>query len=191
MPKQPPHGITSPLSRTARVRRLLQRGEIALSQGDLSTAEYRGRSALALLDDTANHRSRAGEAGSQLRVANLELVARARRELTDFTGAALLYRQALAVLDAASKTVGNDRRLVPVLTGLGEALRLLVRFSEAEQHNRRAVHLAERIRPADPMLLAAALNGVGIVFKRHRPISRCCRSLCTGAPLMPAGTGSE
>jgi len=165
MLKQLPHGITSPLSRTATVRRLLHHGEIALSQGDLSTAECRGRSALALLDKPANHGSRAAEAGSDLRVASLELVARVRRELTDFTGATLLHQQALAVLDAAPKTVGKDRRLVPVLTGLAEVLRLLGHFSEAEQHIRRAVQLAERIQATDPMLLAAALNGLGIVFK--------------------------
>ena len=165
MLKQLPHGITSPISRTARLRRLLHRGEIALSKGDLSTAEHRGRSALALLDEAANHRSAAGEAGSELRVASLELVARARREWTDFTAAVLLYRQALADLEAAPTTVGNELRLVPVLNGLGEALRLLGRFSEAEEHSRRAVQVAERIRPADPMLLAAALNGLGMVFK--------------------------
>jgi tetratricopeptide (TPR) repeat protein len=152
--KQLPHGISSPLSRTAQVRRLLYRGEIARSQGDLCTAEYRGRSALTLLDDTANHRPSAITAGIELRVASLELVARVRRELTDFTRAGIIYRDALDVLDSAPKTAGSDRRLVPVLNGLGEALRLLGRFSEAEEHSRRAVQVAERIQPADPMLLA-------------------------------------
>ena len=152
MLKQPPRGITSPLSRIARVRRLLHRGEIALSGGDLSTAEYRGRSALTVLDDTTNRRSTAIEAGIELRVASLELVARVRRELTDFTRTAQLYRQALAVLDAAPKTVENDRKSVQVLTCFAEALRLLGRYSEAELHSRRAVELVERIQPADPML---------------------------------------
>jgi tetratricopeptide (TPR) repeat protein len=163
--KRLPKGITSPLSRTAHIRRLLYRGEFALAQGDLSTAEEVGRSALALLDHTANRRPGAVETAQELEVAGLELVARVRREWTDFTGAARLYRQALAVLDAAPTTAENDWRSVTVLISLGEALRLLGRFSEAEQHSRRAVELAKRIQPTDPILHAAALNGLGIVFK--------------------------
>jgi tetratricopeptide (TPR) repeat protein len=160
-----PKDIAWPLSRTARVRRLLYRGEIALSQGDLFTAEERGQSALALLDRTIHHRSSATRPDSQLHLASLGLVARVRRELTDFTMTSRLYRQALAVLEAAPATVENHRRSVPVLIGLGESLRLLGRFSEAELQLRRAVQLAERIQPTDPTLLAATLNGLGIVFK--------------------------
>ena len=74
--------------------------------------------------------------------------------------AADLHRRALVALDDAD----NSNLRAIVLLRLGETLRLLGHYTEAEGHHSRAVALASGTT-AEPLLLSAALNGLGIVFK--------------------------
>jgi tetratricopeptide (TPR) repeat protein len=98
-------------------------------------------------------------------IAGLELLARVRRDLTDFVGCAELHQRALTALDMAPPAANRDQLRLAALVRLGEALRLLGKFPEAEDALKRAVQLAEDKHPPDPINRAMALNGLGIVFK--------------------------
>jgi tetratricopeptide (TPR) repeat protein len=98
-------------------------------------------------------------------IAGLELLACVRRELTDFVGCAELHRQALIALDMAPTAAERDQLRLAALVRLGEALRLLGKFPEAEDALKRAVQLADTHQPPDPINRAIALNGLGLVFK--------------------------
>ena len=161
--------LGSPFSSTARTRRALHRGQAALSRADVNTAETAGRWALSRLPDpTVIQPGTMSVSDRELLVAGLELVAQARRELVDLAAAAHLHHQALTLLRAAPHTAERDREQSIVLNRLGETLRLLGRYADAEDRHREALALAERLQPADPVLVASALNGLGIVFKDTR-----------------------
>jgi hypothetical protein len=84
-------------------------------------------------------------------IAGLELLACVRRELTDLVGCAELHQQALTALDMASPGADRDQLRLAALVRLGEALRLLGKFTEAEDAQKRAVQLAEgNHRPTPP-----------------------------------------
>ena len=157
--------LTSPFGRLAKLRRALRRGEIALRNGDLDTAERAGGRVLDELgtDPLELTALRAGDLGAM--IAGLELLACVRRDLTDFVGCAELHRQALTALDMAPPGADWDQLHLAALVRLGEALRLLGHFVEAEDALKRAVQLADTCHPPDPINRAMALNGLGIVFK--------------------------
>ena len=148
-----------PFTRTAKLRRMLHRGEVAFAEGDLPRAEGAGRSLVQLLHQVLPDQLSPLDR-RELSVSALELTARVRRELGDLQQAADLHRRALVALDDAD----NSTLRAIVLLRLGETLRLLGRYTEAERHHSRAVALVSGTT-AEPMLLAAALNGLGIVFK--------------------------
>ena len=151
--------VTSPFTWTARLRRILQRGEVAFARGDLATAERAGRSVSQQLDqlsiqiDPFDFR--------ELSVSALELRARVRRERCDLRQAAVFHRSALSALDDAD--YGGLAAVVHLR--LGETLRVLGHYPEAERHHDRAVAMARDLSSADPLLLVAALNGLGLVYK--------------------------
>ena len=157
--------LTSPFSRLAKLRRALRRGEYALRSGDLDGAERAGRHILDQLgtdsDDLTNLRP--GELGAM--ISGLELVACVRRELTDFVGCVELHQRALTALELEPGGADRDQLRMATLVRLGEALRLLGRFPEAEDALKRAIQLTDTHDPPDPINRAMALNGLGIVFK--------------------------
>ena len=152
-------GWASPFSRLAKARRTLRRGEAAFWNGDLAQAEQAGRRII----DRIPASLRAGE--TEILIAGVELVGRVRREVTDFSGAAELHRQAFALLDTAADNQDLQQHRLAILSRLGETLRLLGQFDEAENLQVQAVSLAEQLRPPDPVLLANAVNGLGIIYK--------------------------
>jgi tetratricopeptide (TPR) repeat protein len=157
--------LTSPFSRLAKLRRVLRHGEIALRNGDLDAAERAGGRVLDELgtDQLDLTSLRPGELDAM--IAGLELLGCVRRELTDFVCCAELHQQALTALDMAPPGADRDLVRLTALVRLGEALRLLGKFPEAEDAQKRAVQLAEDNHPPDPINRAMALNGLGIVFK--------------------------
>ena len=155
--------LTSPFSRLARVRRALHRGEIALQRGDLSSAERAGRRVVAQLDLAALTELRSAE--WKALIAGLELRACARRELTDFVSAVALHKQALGRLEDAPEAPDLEQFRFAIHLRLGEALRLLGRFPEAEDNLKRAIELADDRLPPDPIARAMAINGLGILYK--------------------------
>jgi tetratricopeptide (TPR) repeat protein len=157
--------LTSPFSRLAKLRRVLRGGEIALHNDDLDTAERAGGRILDelgadMLDLTS---LRPGELDAM--IAGLELLACVRRELTDFASCVELHQQALTALDMAPPCADRDRVRLAALVRLGEALRLLGQFPEAEDVLKSAVQLTDTHHRPDPINRAMALNGLGIVFK--------------------------
>jgi tetratricopeptide (TPR) repeat protein len=155
--------LTSPFSRLAKVRRVLHRGEIALQRGDLSSAERAGRRVVARLDLGALTELRPAE--RKALIAGLELRACARRELTDFAGAAALHKQALGRLEDAPEAPDLEQFRFAIHLRLGEVLRLLGRFPEAEDNIKRAIELADDRLPPDPIARAMAINDLGILYK--------------------------
>jgi tetratricopeptide (TPR) repeat protein len=157
--------LTSPFSRLAKLRRVLRRGENVLHNGDLESAERAGREVLDQLGtEPVNLTSlRPGEPDAM--IAGLELLACVRRERTDFVGCLQLHQRALAALDTVPGGANRDRLRLATLIRLGEALRLLGQFLEAEHALNRALQLADTDDPPDPINHAMALNGLGIVFK--------------------------
>ena len=162
---EPSGALTSPFSRLARLRRVLRRGEYALRNGDLAAAEQAGRRVLDQLgtdsDDLTNLRP--GELGAM--ISGLELLACIRRELTDLVGCVELHQRALTALELGPGGADRDQLRLAALVRLGEALRLLGQFPEAEDALKRAVQLADTQHPPDPINRAMAINGLGIVFK--------------------------
>lgn len=158
-------GLVSPFSRLAKLRRVLHRGDIAYQNRDLVAAERSGRLVIDRLSaDPGDHtRLRPGERDA-LALA-LELVGCVRRELTDLAGATDLHQQALTILDSLPDHPTPDHLRLLVLGRLGDVLRLLGRFAEAEVHLTRAVELTDRPEPSDPIRRAHALNGLGILCK--------------------------
>jgi tetratricopeptide (TPR) repeat protein len=167
--------LTSPFSRLARLRRVLRRGEYALRNGDLDAAERAGRRVLKQLgtdsDDLTNLRP--GEIGAM--ISGLELLACIRRELTDFVGCVGLHQQALTALELGPGGADYDQLRLAALVRLGEALRLLGQFPEAENVLKRAIQLADAQHPPDPINRAMALNGLGIVFKDTQRFEQAAR----------------
>ncbi len=151
--------LTSPFTWTARLRRILQRGEVAFARGDPATAERAGRTVSQQLDqmsiqiDPFDFR--------ELSVSALELRARVRRERGDLRQAVVFHRSALSALDDAH--YGALAAIVHVR--LGETLRVLGHYPEAERHHDRAVAMARDLCAADPLILVAALNGLGLLYK--------------------------
>ncbi len=151
--------LTSRFSWTARLRRVLQRGEIAFAHGDLARAERVGRSVSQQLDQLSIQLDPFDL--QEISVAALELRARVRRELGDIQQAAVLHGCALSALaDADYGAVGAAVHL-----RLGETLRVLGRYPDSESHHRRSVAIARDLSSTDPLLLVAALNGLGTLFK--------------------------
>jgi len=174
--------LTSPFSRLAKLRRVLRRGETALHNGDLDSAERAGCHVLDQLgtDPIDPNSLRRGEPGAM--IAGLELLACVRRELTDFVGCVQLHQRALAALEMVPAGANRDRLRLAALIQLGEALRLLGHFPEAEDALKRAVQLADTPDPPDPISRAMALNGLGIVFKdtqRFELAGQCYRQALT------------
>jgi tetratricopeptide (TPR) repeat protein len=174
--------LTSPFSRLAKLRRVLRRGENALHNGDLESAEPAGRRVLEQLgiDPIDPTSLRRGEPCAM--IAGLELFARVRRELTDFVGCVQLHQQALAALEMVPAGANRDRLRLAALIRLGEALRLLGQFPEAEDALMRAMQLADTPDPPDPINRAMTLNGLGIVFKdtqRFEQAGQCYRHALT------------
>jgi hypothetical protein len=95
-------------------------------------------------------------AGSELKAASLKLLARVRREIADFTGTALHYRQALTVLETAPVTVGNDRRVVPVLL-VSERLSAYSGASP-RQNSITGERFTWRVQPSDAAVVAALIS---------------------------------
>ena len=155
--------LTSPFTRLAKVRRLLHRGEIALQRGDLTSAERAGRRLVAQLDSAAPPGLRPGE--WRALIAALELLACARRELTDFLGALALHQQALGRLEDAPTAADVEQFRFAIHLRLGEALRLLGHFTEAEDNLKRAIKLADDRLAPDPITQASAVNDLGILYK--------------------------
>ena len=139
--------LTSPFSGLAKVRRVLHRGEIALQRGDLSSAERAGRRVVAQLDLAGLTGLRPAE--WKALIAGLELRACARRERPDFVGAVALHQQALGRLEDAPEAPDLERFRFAIHLRLGEALRLLGRFPEAEDNLKRAVELADDRQPPE------------------------------------------
>jgi tetratricopeptide (TPR) repeat protein len=152
--------LASPFSRIARIRRQIYRGDRALRVGNLDRSERHSRKALQLLDEPGHRTDDPELAGSVL-----ELRARLARELGRFTDCAEFHTRTLAVLDGASADMRADQLRIDVLCRLGEALRILARYVDAEDHLRRAVQLARDLQPPDPVVTASALNALGIVYK--------------------------
>jgi tetratricopeptide (TPR) repeat protein len=160
-----PVHVRSPFSATAKIRRLVYRAEVALRRASYAEAEASVREALQRLGYPSAAISTAALSDPDLLVYALEVLACVRRDLTDFTEAATLHQEALAVLEARPPALGNDRLTIVVLDRLGESLRLLGRYSEAEKHCRAAVAVADGLRPPQALYQAEALNGLGIVMK--------------------------
>jgi tetratricopeptide (TPR) repeat protein len=160
-----PGSLTFPFSRLAKLRRVLRRGEIALSIGDLDTAERAGVRVLDQLgaDPIDLARLRPGELRAM--IVGLELLACVRRELSDFMSCAELHQRALTALNMVPAGADRDRLCLAALLRLGEALRLLGHFPEAEEVLRRAAQLVDAHQPPDPINRAMALNALGLVFK--------------------------
>jgi tetratricopeptide (TPR) repeat protein len=160
--------LTSPFSRLAKLRRILRRGENALHNGDLWSAERAGRHVLDQLGTEPVDLTslRTGEPDAM--IAGLELLACVRRELTDFVGCVQLHQRALAALEMVPASPDRDQLRLAALIRLGEALRLLGQFPEAEDALICALQLADTHDPPDPINRAMALNGLGIVFKDTR-----------------------
>ena len=97
--------------------------------------------------------------------------------LVDLAAAAHLHQQALTLLSAAPHTAERDREQSIVLNRLGETLRLLGRHTDAADRHREALSLAEHLQPADPVLVASALNGLGIVFTDTRQYANAACTL--------------
>jgi tetratricopeptide (TPR) repeat protein len=167
--------LTSPFSRLAKLRRVLRRGEYALRNGDLDAAERAGRRVLDQLgtdsDDLTNLRP--GELGAM--ISGLELLACVRREFTDFVGCVELHQRALTALELGPRGAHRDQLRLAALVRLGEVLRLLGQFPEAEDALKRAVQLADTHHPPDPINRAMALNGLGIVFKDTQRFEQAAR----------------
>jgi tetratricopeptide (TPR) repeat protein len=167
--------LTAPFSRLARLRRVLRRGEYALRKGDLDAAGRAGRRVLDQLgtdsDDIANLRP--GELGAV--ISGLELLACIRRELTDFVGCVELHQQALTALELGPGGADYDQLRLAALVRLGEALRLLGQFPEAENVLKRTIQLADAQHPLDPINRAMALNGLGILFKDTQRFEQAAR----------------
>jgi hypothetical protein len=181
--------LTSAFSRLAKLRRVVRRGEIALRNGDLDTAERAGRRVLDQLGTDSVELASSRPEELHAMIVGLELIACVRRELTDFVGCAELHRQALAALDMVPAGADRDQLRLPALVRLGE-LRLLGQFPEAEDVLKRAMQLADSHHPPDPINLASALNGLGIVFKdthdSSKPDSTTGRlSHCLNRPSAP------
>jgi tetratricopeptide (TPR) repeat protein len=157
--------LTSPFSRLAKLRRILRRGENALHNGNLDSAERAARHVLDRLgtDPVEPTSLRTGEPDAM--IGALELLACVRRELTDFAGCVELHQRALAALDIIPAGITRDQLRLAALIRLGEALRLLGQFPEAEDALTRALQLADTPNPPDPINRAMALNGLGIVYK--------------------------
>ena len=151
--------LISPFTSTARLRRVLQRGEVAFARGDLARAERAGRSIFQQLNQLSIQLDPLDV--RELSVSALELRARVRREFGEIKEAAVLHRWALSALEDAD----NGALGALVHLRLGETLRVLGHYPEAERHHRRAVAIARDLSSADPLLLVAALNGLGIICK--------------------------
>ena len=161
--------LASAFMSTARIRRALHRGRAALSRADVAAAETAGRWALSRLPDpTVIQPTTINEPDRELLIAGLELVAQARRGLVDLAAAVHLHQQALNLLSAAPRTAERDREESIVLNRLGDTLRVLGRYADAEERHGEALALAEHLQPADVVLVASALNGLGSVFKDTR-----------------------
>ena len=157
--------LASPFSRLAKLRRVLRRGEIAFRRGDLVLAERSGRWVLDRLSSRHSDQATLRPGEREALIAAGELVGCVRRELTDFVGASDMHREALTMLDSTADEPQLDHSRLAVLGRLGETLRLLGHFAEAEDHLVRAVRLSDQFLPADPVPRADALNGLGILFK--------------------------
>lgn len=175
----------SPFSRLAKARRTLRRGEAAFRNGDLAQAERAGRRII----DRIPASLRAGE--TEILIAGLELVGRVRREVTDFSGAAELHRQAFALLDTAADNQDLQQHRLAILSRLGETLRLLGQFDEAENLQVQAVSLAEQLQPPDPVLLADTLNGLGIIYKDTGRYTQADHHYRRGLQLLEQTLGSD
>ncbi len=181
-----------PFSSTARTRRAIHRGQAALSRADVNTAETAGRWALSRLPDpTAIEPGTLSLDDRELLLAGLELVAQARRDLVDLTAAAHLHHQALTLLSGAPETHEKDREQSIVLTRLAETLRLLGRYADADRRHREALALAERLQPADPVLVASALNGLGVVLQDTRQYAHAAWTYHRALALAEAHLGPD
>jgi tetratricopeptide (TPR) repeat protein len=114
-----------------------------------------------------------------------------RRELTDFVGCAELHQQALTAMDMAPPAADRDMVRLAALVRLGEALRLLGHFPEAEDALTRAVQLADTHHPPDPTTRAMALNGLGIVFKDTQRFEQAARHYQQALMLLEQTLGSN
>ena len=181
-----------PFSSTARTRRAIHRGQAALSRADVNTAETAGRWALSRLPDpTAIEPGTLSLDDRELLLAGLELVAQVRRDLVDLTAAAHLHHQALTLLSGAPETHEKDREQSIVLTRLAETLRLLGRYADADRRHREALALAERLQPADPVLVASALNGLGVVLQDTRQYAHAAWTYHRALALAEAHLGPD
>ena len=141
-----------------------------------------GRASISRLGFWIENPTTSATAELELLASGLELVAVVRRQVADLRQSAMLHEQALAALEASPHSPYSDRLRVSVLNQLGECLRLLGRYADAEDHHKRAVSLAGDLRPSDPMLLAESLNGLGIVFKDTQPFADAGHSITRRSP---------
>jgi tetratricopeptide (TPR) repeat protein len=168
-------GLDSPFGRIARTRRALHRGDVALRRGDLVTADDRGRATIIRLGYDMDNPDLASVADLDLVASGLELVACVCRERADLIESVGLHEQALAALDAAPPTHHREAHRIAVLVRAGECHRLLGRYRQAEDRHRLAIKIASDLRPAEPLLLAASVNGLGIVYKDTQRFTEAAR----------------
>lgn len=144
--------------------RLHDRAAECMDAGDLVRAEALARDSL----DRLSRRLGTGHPD----VANvLSLVAEVRARRGDFAGAEPDFRRAVAALEAdfgedlePDTRAAIDRFLAAALGGLGNVLRILGRYAEAERVLDRALALAESLGPDDEQV-ATTLNLLGMLHK--------------------------